>query len=247
MRYVYFLQEPSAGHIKIGSTWNINKRIAQLEVGLPYKLKLIGLLEGECQTEKDIQKKFADYCVKGEWFRPEAQLLEFIAQHAKFSETPLNLEEAVKAMEGKPTTVAGQECKELLVELEDLDKLLTPKKATYNIEKAAQLLGISAQTLRNWDKSGRMKADRTEGKHRRYTESQIRELRRQMMTGSEFFIEGIAKETLISGLETLLILFEPKDKISFSVQHNALFDEVTITVSSEDGLTTTKKTFKVKE
>lgn len=37
-----------------------------------------------------------------------------------------------------------------------------------NIGEAAKLRGVSIDTLRRWEKAGKIKAERTEGGHRRY-------------------------------------------------------------------------------
>jgi excisionase family DNA binding protein len=42
-----------------------------------------------------------------------------------------------------------------------------------SIGKAAPLLGVSASTLRRWERSGKLKPQRTEGKQRRYKLSQL--------------------------------------------------------------------------
>ena len=52
----------------------------------------------------------------------------------------------------------------------DTDRLLPPLKVR-------QMFGIGAQTLRDWDASGALKAaHRTRGGHRRYRESDARSL-----------------------------------------------------------------------
>lgn len=43
----------------------------------------------------------------------------------------------------------------------------------YNIAEAAEMLGVSKNTLRNWDKSGVFKPVLTYGNHRRYKMSDI--------------------------------------------------------------------------
>ena len=42
-----------------------------------------------------------------------------------------------------------------------------------NIKQAAQMLGVHKQTLREWDRSGKLRAVRTKGGHRRYRLSDI--------------------------------------------------------------------------
>jgi excisionase family DNA binding protein len=47
-------------------------------------------------------------------------------------------------------------------------------KDLLSISKAAETLGVHAQTLRNWDKAGKLKSVRTLGGHRRYRLADIR-------------------------------------------------------------------------
>ena len=44
------------------------------------------------------------------------------------------------------------------------------------IKKAAHMLGVDPETLRNWDNNGQLKAIRTKGGHRRYKLSDIQKL-----------------------------------------------------------------------
>lgn len=48
-----------------------------------------------------------------------------------------------------------------------MNELITPKKA-------AEMLGISPMTLRNWEESGKIKAVKTLGGHRRYLIEEIK-------------------------------------------------------------------------
>lgn len=45
----------------------------------------------------------------------------------------------------------------------------------YNLRKTSEILGVSVQTLRSWDFTGKLKAYRTKGNHRRYSESQLKD------------------------------------------------------------------------
>ena len=44
----------------------------------------------------------------------------------------------------------------------------------YRIGQAAQLLGVSASTLRRWERDGKITSERTEGMHRLYRLSQFK-------------------------------------------------------------------------
>ncbi|MBU0572402.1 MerR family transcriptional regulator [Patescibacteria group bacterium] len=48
---------------------------------------------------------------------------------------------------------------------------------TYSIKEAANLLNISSQTIRRWEKEGRIKTKRTSGGHRYFTYKDIQEIR----------------------------------------------------------------------
>jgi predicted site-specific integrase-resolvase len=45
---------------------------------------------------------------------------------------------------------------------------MSAKDKLINLETTAEMLGVSKETLRNWDKSGKLIPSRTEGNHRRY-------------------------------------------------------------------------------
>lgn len=47
-----------------------------------------------------------------------------------------------------------------------MDKLL-------KISEVAEILGVTTQTLRKWDKDGKFKSTHTVGGHRRYRESDV--------------------------------------------------------------------------
>ncbi len=60
-----------------------------------------------------------------------------------------------------------------------------------SISEAASILGVSIDTLRRWDKSGKLKSQKSEGGHRKYQRSQI-----------ELFLNdlfGLAKEWVVRG------------------------------------------------
>lgn len=56
---------------------------------------------------------------------------------------------------------------------EDLAKARGENKEFLTIKEAAQSLGVTPTTLRNWEKQGKIKSHKTEGGHRRYQSSQL--------------------------------------------------------------------------
>lgn len=79
---IYFIQAGTNGPIKIGQTNNgIKERIAQLQTGCPYELKLIWLYGGDTYTEHEIHGEFQHERIRGEWFRPTKDLICFIEEN----------------------------------------------------------------------------------------------------------------------------------------------------------------------
>jgi hypothetical protein len=80
--FVYFIQaENSDGFIKIGFAKNPIKRLLLFQTGNPYKLKLLGVISGVTEHyELELHVRFQRFRVRGEWFRPDSELLDFIQQ-----------------------------------------------------------------------------------------------------------------------------------------------------------------------
>jgi hypothetical protein len=78
--FVYFLRQGDSGPIKIGVAVNPKKRKAQLQTSLVEPLHTLLILPGTRATEAHYHEKFADLRLRGEWFRPDPVLLDFIQQ-----------------------------------------------------------------------------------------------------------------------------------------------------------------------
>ncbi len=80
---VYFIRAGTDGPIKIGySARDINERLSQLQTGNPEELCLIGLVSGTEDFEKRLHRRFRAHHIRGEWFRPDPEILAFIAGRA---------------------------------------------------------------------------------------------------------------------------------------------------------------------
>jgi Meiotically Up-regulated Gene 113 (MUG113) protein len=77
---VYFIQEDGAGAIKIGTSKHLKKRMDEIARILPSEIVLLATIEGGHEVEWVIQQRFNHAHVKGEWFRPVPELLEYIAK-----------------------------------------------------------------------------------------------------------------------------------------------------------------------
>ena len=81
---IYFIQAGKNGPIKIGHTENdIEQRIAQLQTGCPYELRLIWLKKGDQQDEAEWHSWFQHERIRGEWFRPSRDLINCIKQEGE--------------------------------------------------------------------------------------------------------------------------------------------------------------------
>ncbi len=83
-------------------------------------------------------------------------------------------------------------------------------KAVYVISVAAELAGVHPQTLRIYERKGLVYPLRTDGGSRRYSEEDVRRLRRiQELTNAGLNLEGVKKlmelENEISSLKISLI------------------------------------------
>lgn len=80
---IYFIQEQSnEAPIKIGTaeTHALKNRISSLQGGNPRKLAIIGFCEGGRAVEQELHKKFNRLRIRGEWFRCNERLLNFIKE-----------------------------------------------------------------------------------------------------------------------------------------------------------------------
>lgn len=79
---IYFIQTilPNGkGPIKIGyTTDSAERRIAALQEGSPFELKVLLQMEGSAKIEKQLHYNFRDLRIVGEWYKCEPDLLNFI-------------------------------------------------------------------------------------------------------------------------------------------------------------------------
>lgn len=77
--WIYFIQGDDGGPIKIGFTCQLAARVTDLQCGYPFgRLRFVGLVLGVAQDERGVHGLFAHLRLRGEWFRPGADLLEHI-------------------------------------------------------------------------------------------------------------------------------------------------------------------------
>ena len=81
--YVYFIRD-CLGHIKIGVSKNVKKRMAGLQTANPLKLEYFYVMKVKNiydarLIEKELHEQFKDFRLCGEWFL-EQEILKFLKQ-----------------------------------------------------------------------------------------------------------------------------------------------------------------------
>lgn len=77
---VYFVQALDGGPIKIGTSNDVNKRVASLQTGSPMPLRLVGSLPGGRALEKEIHARLCAHRLRGEWFAESPEVIAAIKE-----------------------------------------------------------------------------------------------------------------------------------------------------------------------
>ena len=75
--FIYFIALRDE-FVKIGYSTTPLKRFSSLQVGCPYPLKLVGLIPGTKEEEAEVQEMFSSWHVRGEWYRFNNQIWDYI-------------------------------------------------------------------------------------------------------------------------------------------------------------------------
>jgi DNA-binding transcriptional MerR regulator len=169
--------------------------------------------------------------------------------------TPLNLTNEIErrtkereAGRGAELTAYEQSMRDLIAECTDLNVEDEKTDEVLSIEDASVLLGVSIQTLRNWDKQGKLTpASRTEGKHRRYLRSQITSIRQKQMDANDIHMFDLTPNKLREIFEKLLASFEPEEPINLTIRNDTADRQVRFIIDTTDGFSSVSKTFNMKD
>lgn len=83
--WVYFISAVGTGLVKIGSSKSVKVRLRMLQYGCPVPLIPMLILNCRRGAEFVFHKVFEGRREHGEWFRPDDQMLDFIAsEHPQF-------------------------------------------------------------------------------------------------------------------------------------------------------------------
>jgi hypothetical protein len=80
---IYFVQVGIDGPIKIGYTKNMANRLIGLQSDNPYKLIVLGVMDGDVVKEGALHIKFDEYRIRGEWFWPVKPILSYIESNTE--------------------------------------------------------------------------------------------------------------------------------------------------------------------
>jgi hypothetical protein len=75
---IYAVQAETSKAIKIGFSYNPKERMANLQVAVPEKLVLLGSCDGAMTHEKAIHAHLSPHQLQGEWFKPDALVMEAV-------------------------------------------------------------------------------------------------------------------------------------------------------------------------
>jgi hypothetical protein len=97
---VYFIQaecgDSYLGPVKIGHAEKFKNRFTVMKVANFHELKILKLIKGDRSKEKEIHQKFAGLRIRGEWFRPDQSLLNYISQLQEPKDCSLLREEVLQ-------------------------------------------------------------------------------------------------------------------------------------------------------
>jgi hypothetical protein len=82
---IYFIQEEESGPIKIGFSTDLRTlrtRLTHMQVDNPRPLRCLATLAGTGGDEYALHTRFKLYQIRGEWFEPAQELLDYIGAMA---------------------------------------------------------------------------------------------------------------------------------------------------------------------
>jgi hypothetical protein len=80
---IYFVQTESGGPIKIGFAEDVGKRVADLQLAMPHRLVVLGVMDGTRSNEQELHRRLHHIRVRGEWFQDCHELRRLIGDHAR--------------------------------------------------------------------------------------------------------------------------------------------------------------------
>lgn len=86
---VYIVRAEGVGRYKIGHSYNVESRVADLRITCPVHLTLVAHIHGvPVADERALHVRFAASRLHGEWFSETPELLAFIEENRPFTDGP---------------------------------------------------------------------------------------------------------------------------------------------------------------
>jgi hypothetical protein len=86
MKFVYFVQDPRDGAIRIGLARRkrLQKQLELLQLGNPGELELLGVIPARNASAlmRELRAAFSDGKIRGEWYKPLPDLRGYIRSRA---------------------------------------------------------------------------------------------------------------------------------------------------------------------
>jgi hypothetical protein len=76
---IYFIRDSVTGNIKLGHSKSPGKRLSGLQTSTAHALILLAVIDGGPDEERRLHRDFAAERLRGEWFRPDGRLGEYVA------------------------------------------------------------------------------------------------------------------------------------------------------------------------
>lgn len=76
---VYYIRAPEVGLVKIGHAVDVPNRFSTIQCHSPVSLAILATEDGCAEVEAERHSQFEPLWVRGEWFRYEGELVDFIA------------------------------------------------------------------------------------------------------------------------------------------------------------------------
>lgn len=72
---IYIVQDTASSLVKIGFTDSARRRLSKMQSDCPTELRLVALLDGSRNAERELHVQFSAHRERGEWFRPHPDIL----------------------------------------------------------------------------------------------------------------------------------------------------------------------------
>jgi hypothetical protein len=151
MSHVYFVAN-NHGAVKIGVSRRVHVRVNSLRTSHADDLRVLGVMEGDRNTEQDLHMKWAAHRLNGEWFSLTEEIREFIRLHT--SAMPEKLKKTRKAQRSEDDRARQTRAMEVFFKI--CAERYGPASRSELNAKISQDTGIASTTIGKWQKSASM-------------------------------------------------------------------------------------------